>query len=207
MSVLTIARPFGAGGKTVGKIVAKKLGYKLVEEEMVIAVAKKARVSPDWVRSVEKERGNFLLNFIEGIVSPSFIEKLQNDKHRGYIDEDIYADLLAEVMEEFARENNVVILGRGGQYFLKDFKGVCHVLLTDNFDSRVKFIEKHYNMSFSRARQVVSRGDKRRANFYKKLKHKHYDDPSLYDIVINMGRVDIDAACGLITDLLAKQTG
>ncbi|MBW1988464.1 MAG: cytidylate kinase-like family protein [Deltaproteobacteria bacterium] len=204
MPVITIARPFGAGGHTVGRLVAERLGYTLVKEEMVNAVAEKARVSPDWVRSIEKERGNALMNFISGLVSSDFVERLLEDRH-GYIDEKIYVDTLSQVMEEIAREGNAVIIGRGGQYLLHDHPNAFHVLLTADDESRVKFLSRHYNLSEAQAKKAVSRGDKRRTNFYKKLKHKDYDDPSLYHMVLNTARVDIDRAVDLICLLARKR--
>ena len=58
MSVITIARQFGAGGKTLGSLVADKLGYALVDEEIVEMVAQEASVSPDWVDAIAKETGS-----------------------------------------------------------------------------------------------------------------------------------------------------
>ena len=58
MSVITIARRFGAGGKTLGSLVADKLGYVLIDEEVVEMVAQEANVSPDWVESIAKETGS-----------------------------------------------------------------------------------------------------------------------------------------------------
>ena len=58
MSVITIARQFGAGGKTLGELVAKRLGYMLVDEEIVEMVAQEANVSTDWVDSIAREAGS-----------------------------------------------------------------------------------------------------------------------------------------------------
>ncbi|MDI6798362.1 MAG: cytidylate kinase family protein, partial [Desulfatibacillaceae bacterium] len=94
MKVVTIARLFGAGGHTIGEKVAKRLGFELVEEEMINIVARKTKVSPEWVQSVESERGNWLMNFLGTIVSPSFLERLAEEEGQGYIDEDIYKETL-----------------------------------------------------------------------------------------------------------------
>ncbi len=94
MRIVTIARAFGAGGHTVGLEVSKRLGFELIEKGIVDAVAKKAKVSPDWVKAIEKERGNQLINFINSLVSINFLDRLQEDKNRGYIDEKIYVDTL-----------------------------------------------------------------------------------------------------------------
>ncbi len=76
MRIVTIARAFGAGGHTVGQEVSKKLGFELVEKEIVDAVAKKAKVSPGWVKAIEKERGNQLINFINSLVSINFLDPI-----------------------------------------------------------------------------------------------------------------------------------
>ncbi|MGB8426467.1 MAG: cytidylate kinase family protein, partial [Desulfobacterales bacterium] len=93
MAVLTISRQFGAGGITRGKRVAKRLGYGFYDDEIIRMVAKKANVSPQWVESMEKEAGGKLERLISGLVSKSFFERLLDDRH-GYIDEEIYVDLL-----------------------------------------------------------------------------------------------------------------
>ncbi len=197
MAVITIARPFGAGGHTVGARVAERLGYHLVNEEMVNAVAEKARVSPDWVEDMEKNLGNTLLNFVSGLVSTDFVERLLEDRH-GYLDEKIYAETLREVMQEIARENEAVIIGRGGQYFLANHPAAFHVLLMADENTRIRFIARQYDLPVGEAKKVIARGDKRRKNFYRKLKQKDYDDPSLYHLVINTARLDIGKAVDLI---------
>ena len=74
MRIVTITRPFGAGGHTVGQEVSKRLGFELIEKQVVDAVAKKAKVSPDWVKAIEKERGNQLINFVNSLVSINFLD-------------------------------------------------------------------------------------------------------------------------------------
>ncbi len=202
MRIVTIARPFGAGGHTVGLELSKRLGFELVEEEMINAVAQKAKVSPDWVKAIEKERGNQLMNFLSSLVSPSYIDRLQEEKNRGYIDEKIYINILQSVMLEMARETDTVIVGRGGQYFLKDHPQAVHVLLTANKAFRVKFLQEHYDMNKDRARQVILRGDKRRHNFYKKIHHKNYNSNNLYTVVLNMKMISIDRAVSIIEGLV-----
>ncbi len=63
MSVITIARQFGAGGKTLGAIMAQKLGYTLIDEEIVDLLAQEANVSSEWVDAVERKAGS------EGVIA------------------------------------------------------------------------------------------------------------------------------------------
>ncbi|MDY7036568.1 MAG: cytidylate kinase family protein, partial [Thermodesulfobacteriota bacterium] len=60
MAVITISRQFGAGGKTLGEMIAKELNYRFLDETIIQEISKKAKVSKDWVKSVERTAGSTL---------------------------------------------------------------------------------------------------------------------------------------------------
>ena len=201
MSVIVISRQFGAGGKTLGEMVSEKLDYTFVDNEIIQMVAKKAKVSRNWVESIEKEAGGKLLKFMSGLVRKSFIERIL-DNQRGYIDEEIYVDLLNKIITQIAEEGNALILGRGGQYILRDHSNVFCVLLIAEKADRIHFMEEHYDLSPSQALQSVNREDKRRVNLYKKFGKENYDQPDLYHLVLNMSKLSLETACDLICELV-----
>ena len=202
MAVITISRQFGAGGITLGKMVAQKLGYTFVDTEIIRMVAEMANVSTHFVETVEKEAGGKISKLINKLVSKPMLERVLKDE-RGYIDEEIYLDYLVLIIAQMADEGNVVILGRGSQYILSDHPDAYHFLLIEDFANRVRFMQEHYDLSPNRAKQVVKSEDKRRLNLYRKLHKTDYDRPSLYHLVLNMNRVNLDQAqdmiCGLVT--------
>ncbi len=201
MAVITISRQFGAGGKTLGKMIADKLGYTFADDDIIQMVAEMANVSPHWVESVEKEAGGKLSRIISSMVSKRLVDRILKNES-GYIDEKLYLDYLVVIIAQIAEEGNVVIIGRGCQYILKDHPDAIHVLLINDFDSRVRFMQEHYDLRHSKAVQVVTAEDKRRVNLYRKLGKTDYDDPSLYHMVLHTGRIQLaDAArciCGLV---------
>ncbi len=201
MAVVTISRQFGAAGKTLGEMVAKELGYSFVADQIIQMVAKKAKVSTHGVEFIENEAGGKLLKFMSGLVARRYVERILDDK-RGYIDEEIYVDLLKQIIAQLAEEGNVTILGRGGQYILRNFEGAFHILLIAHKEDRIKFMEKHYKMSYSQATQTVNREDKRRVNLYRKFGKGDYDHPDLYHLVLNMSKVDLEKAKQLIVSLV-----
>lgn len=203
MSVITISRQFGAGGKTLGEMISKQLGYTFVDDEIIQLVAKKAKVSTNWVESIEKEAGGKLLKFMSGLVRKSFIDRILSDE-RGYIDEEIYVDLLRKIISQIAEESNAVILGRGGQYILRDTEDVFHILLIADKEDRFRFMETHYDLSPSQALQSVSREEKRRVNLYRKFGKENYDQPDLYHLVLNMSKLELEDACDLVCDLVSN---
>ena len=201
MAVVTISRQYGAGGHTLGKMVAEELGYSFVDEEIIQLVAQKAKTSANWIEFVEKEAGGRLLNFIKELVPQSSISLVLDDK-LGYLDEEIHVDLIQEIITRIAEEGNAVIIGRGSQYILSDHKDALHVLLVAQRNDRVNFLEKNYDLSPKEAERVVKRQIKRRKHLYKKFGEEDYDHPLIYDLMINTSKQSLEKGLQLIRMLL-----
>ena len=206
MAVITISRQFGAGGKTIGQKVSEALGYTFLDEDIIQIIAEKAKVSPGWVESVEKEAGGRLSRIVTRMVSRPLIDRVLKDE-KGYIDEQIYIDYLVVIIAQMAEDGNVVFLDRGSQYILNDFPEAFHILLINTFANRVKFMMNNYDLSQNRATQIVKSEEKRRMNLYRRIGKQDYDQPELYHLVINMARVDLEEAIQLILHLVQRKSG
>jgi cytidylate kinase len=203
MSVITISRQFGAGGKTLGRRIADTLGYYYADEDIIERAVVEIYVSPDGRKIFESEPVDKFKKFISKLnpFGTSLMELPLNDKER-YIDGFKYVELLNLIIPKIAKEGNAVIVGRGGQYVLHDFDDTYHLLLIAKDKDRIKFIEEHYRASGTRALQMIKRMDKRRANLYSYFRRKDHDDPTLYDLVINMSLLSTDKAQELVIKLI-----
>ncbi len=204
MAVITISRQFGAGGITLGKMVADELGYTFADSDIIQRVAKEANVSADWVEAFEKEAGSKLSRFISSMVSKRWIDRVLGDE-RGYLDEQIYLDYLVLIIAQFADEGNVVILGRGSQYILNDHPDAVHVLLVNALENRIKFMMDRYGMDRKKAERAVNSEDRRRASLYKRLGKTDFEDPRLYNLVLKMNQVTLETAKDMICDLVKQK--
>lgn len=203
MSVFTISRQFGAGGKTLGKRIANKLGYFYADEDSIERAAVEIHVSPDLEKIIEMEPGGRLKRYIYKL-SPfekSFMERPLNDKQT-YIDGFKYVELLKTIITRMAKEGNAVIVGRGGQYILEDFDEAYHLLLVSDEKDRVQFMMDNYHLSHTRAVQAVKRMEKRRVNLYSYFGRKDYDDLTHYHLFLNMSKLGMDKAEELVYELL-----
>jgi cytidylate kinase len=199
MAVITISRQFGAGGKTLGAMLAKELGYTFADSNIIQNIAKEANVSLEWVRAFEKEAGSRVSRLISGMVSKRLVDRILKDE-RGYLDEQIYLDYLVLIIARIADEGDVVVLGRGSQYILNDHPEAVHVLLINTPEQRVRFIMEHYDMNERRASQWVAAEERRRATLYGRLGKTDYDNPALYHLAVNTSRVSLEAARKMICD-------
>jgi len=201
MAVITISRQFGAGGITLGKKIAETLSYTFADSDILQRVAKEANVSTHWVESFEKEAGSKLSRMISSMISKRWLDRVLADE-RGYLDEQIYLDYLVLIIAQFADEGDVVILGRGSQYILNDHPDAVHILLVNEFENRVNFMVDRYEISRKKAERTVVNEDRRRVSLYKRLGKSDYENPQLYHMVLNMGRLDLETARDMVCKLV-----
>jgi cytidylate kinase len=204
MAVITISRQFGAGGITLGKTIAESLGYTFADSDVLQRVAKEANVSTHWVESFEKEAGSKLSRMISSMISKRWLDRVLADE-RGYLNEQIYLDYLVLIIAQFADEGDVVILGRGSQYILNDHPDAVHILLVNEFENRIKFMMDGYDLSRNKAERMVASEDRRRLSLYKRLGKSDYENPQLYHLVLNMGRLDLETARDMVCKLVAHK--
>ena len=201
MAVITISKQPGAGGEALGNMIADKLGYTYADRDVIQMIAKAANVSPEWVETFENEAGTKLSRFIEMMVSQRWMDRVLADE-RGYLDEKIYLDYLVLMIAKLADEGDVVIAGRGSQYILDDHPDAFHILLINSEENRIQFVMSHYNLSKKKALQYIQNEEKRRTNLYKRIGKTDYENASLYDLVLNMSKYDLESALQAICDLI-----
>jgi cytidylate kinase len=200
MPVITISRQFGAGGKTLAQLVANKLGYKLIYEELIEALAERAKVSVEGVRSFESE-GLDVLSQGAGFFSPKrFIERIFDTK-RTYMDGETYVRLLRGIIPDMVKVENAILLGRGTQFILKSHPKTLHILCIAEHKDRIRFMREEYDLSASDAEAAVNRQRKRRINLMRLFHQKDYNAPQHYDLVLNMSKLGMDQAVDLVARL------
>jgi len=207
MAVITISRQFGAGGKSLGEMLADSLGYTLIDEVLIEYAAQRAEVSTDWMRYLEKEAGGSILRYISGFapIRKSYLYKTIIDK-QGFIDGHHYVELLDDIIRQIAAEDNVVIIGRGGQYILQSHPDTVHLLLVANQADRIDFLRRKYELDPLQAKHIIARQDKIRSNLFRYFGKEDYDNPLLYNLVLNMSRIGMDEALHLVHALLQKRS-
>ncbi|MBW1803019.1 MAG: cytidylate kinase-like family protein [Deltaproteobacteria bacterium] len=201
MAVITISRQFGAGGRTLGQMIAEELGYDFVDDVIIHEVAKKAKVSTRSVKSIERTAGGKLSKIFSGLISSDYMDRMIGEG-KGYIDEEIYVDILHEVIKDMAKRDHIVLMGRGGQYILQDDPNAFHILLVSDIESRIQFMQRYYDLSTSKAEKAVMHGEKRRANLYAKFGRQDYNRPQLYHLVLNMSKISMEKALKVVCNLV-----
>lgn len=205
MAVITISRQFGAGGTTLGERLAKRLGYRYVNDEMIKAVAEKFGVSARQVRDFEKRGTSKLMKLLDKIVSPDYIDRRLTPDRHAYLDEKAYCEEVKSIILSLYEKGNVVIIGRGSNYALQNYENTIHLLLIADFEHRVRFLMDKYQLTEKEAEKAVARADLIRDRFLNcfSLKENH-NDPLLYTMVLNMNLLSMEKAEELVVNLIPR---
>ena len=201
MAILTISRMFGTGANELGQSIAERLGYTFFNNEVIQMVAQQAKVSTDWVATMEKEAGGKFQKFLSTLVPKSLMELILNSDYT-LRDEEIYTDILSHVIIKIADEGDAVILGRGSQYILKDRPEAYHILLVADLDYRIQYVQKRFELTRKQALLAVAMEDKRRVNLYRKFGKVDYNQTDHYHLVFNMSSIDAMQVGDMLCTLL-----
>ncbi len=204
MAVITISRQFGAGGWVLGRSLAKRLGYRYVDESMIQEVAKKGKISSGRVRVFEKSGTSRLLKFLDKMIAADYVDRFISGKH-GRLDEKGYVEMVRSIFNELHEKGDVIIIGRGGQYVLKGYPNTYHILLVGDPESRVRLIMEIHQLTENKAKTMMKQREQQRDQVLRLFSgHEFHDDPIHYDLVINTSRVNRKKAEKLIFNLVSE---
>lgn len=202
MATITISRHFGAGAATLGARIAKRLGYRYVNDELIKEVARHVGVTVKDIYQVEKKKPSKLMRFLEKIISTEVIERRR--KYRP-IDMKEYVEGIKEVIFSYYKKGNVVIIGRGSNYTLQGKKDVIHVLMVASKGYRIRFLMENYGLTEDQAKNAIERADLIRSEFLYYFSGKEdHDDPLIYTICLNMDHISMQQAEDLIIKLVNR---
>ncbi len=178
--VITLSSEAGASGGWVARILATELQMNIVGSELIHKVAESAHMSDKVIKSLDEKS----ISFFDSLIS-SFFESR-------HIWPNEYIRHLSMVMHTNAQHGNIIIIGRGGSFILKDKAFRARIIAP--LDYRVNKVMTDRRMSQKEATDYVRQFDSDQIAFVKRYFNEDINDPKHYDIMINTGNVSIESA-------------
>ncbi|HUZ86774.1 MAG TPA: cytidylate kinase-like family protein [Candidatus Baltobacterales bacterium] len=208
MPVITIGRQFGAGGRTVGEMLARELKYDLLESQIIDQVAHRLQLPKEEVEAEDEQPGSLLTRLLVALGTASTEPLIPVDSTAwtppnadpAFDTRKAVLQITQHVILEAARAGNVVIVGRGGGYLLRDFpSAVLNVFLGAAKAVRVKTVMARYNIaSEEEAMRRVTRADENWTAYIKQVYGHDRNLPGHYDMVLDTGRLGYEATVAAI---------
>lgn len=184
--IITISREFGSGGRTIGKAVARKLGIPCYDVELITEMAKQSGFAEDYVREAGEYAPGGLLN------------SMFTSRAGGPTNEDILWQIQCNMVAQLAKKGPCVIVGRCGDYILRDRPDVLKVFVHADMAFRAKRIVEVYGQREESPEQRLKEKDKRRSTYYRFYTGRKWGQLDTYDLMLNSGVLEIEKYTELI---------
>lgn len=223
MPVITVSKEYGSGGKEIAEKLAQVLNIDYFDKEIVEQVAAQTRVSTENVLDYEEERHISLRAYLSRVIDVDFLkqekekEPVEFDENTeydvrdkipfsygnfGWIDSDIYREMIVRAISSLGQRQHVLIVGRGGQCILRDHPNAIHIRVVADFADRVeRVMAGNGNLSKSKAEKLVKDMDKKSREYIKYYFKADWADPLCYNVVLNTSRISPDRAVSWLSTL------
>lgn len=214
MPVITIGRQFGAGGATVGHMLATELKSDFLDSQIIDEVARRLQLPKEEVEAEDEQPGSLLARLLvalgsatsEPLIPPEATAWTPPNAGPTFDARKAVLSITQHVIQEAARSGNVVIVGRGGAYILADHPGALHVFLRAAESIRVKTIMARFNIAGEEeARRRLKHTDENWTSYIKQVYGHDRNLPGHYDLVLDTGRLGYEATMDAIIAALKRR--
>ena len=188
--IITISREFGSGGRFIGKEVAKQLGIKYYDKDIIAQIAEQSGFSAEYIE--EKAE----LSPKKGLLAYAFSGRDVTGKSI----EDMVYEAQRKVILEIAEKESCVIIGRNADFILKDKDNVLNVFIHGDMPEKVARICKLYNVTEEEAEKMMADIDKRRMTNYRFYTDQKWGMAKNYTLSLNSSELGYDLCEKIIMD-------
>ncbi len=182
--VLTVSREFGSGGGRIAKLVAEKLGWKLLDGELIDAIAAASHVDPKVVSSYDEHVESWLRRMNRQAMRGAALAAGVVPSNDNTFDPDVAAELSRQIIEQAYKDGSCVIVGRGSQCILQNKRDAYHVFIYAPFKERVKRLRTRLEPG-AKIEQRIHTVDGERALYLRQRFAQEWNDLHLYDLMIS----------------------
>ena len=196
--IITISREFGSGGRTVGRMIAERLGIPFYDKELVDQVALESGFAPNFVEEHgEHSPGKSLFSY-------AFIPQGVPGVMNGLSTADFLWNIQCSVILQLAEKGPCVIVGRNADYILKDRPDCLHAYIHADMDFRADRIVRLYGESEKSPQARLQEKDKRRRVNYQHYTGRAWGQAQNYDVCLDSGRLGVEQCADIIISMVER---
>lgn len=198
-TVIPIGRQYGSGGREIGMRLAKELGIKCYDKELLDRAAKDSGICQElFEHHDEKPTNSFLYSLVMdtysfGYSSAAFADMPIN--HKVFLAQ-------FDTIKKIAEEESCVMVGRCADYALSEHPGTLSVFIHADKEKRIRRIAKKYQLTDAAAKDRIQKEDKRRASYYNYYTSKRWGEAASYHLCIDSGVLGVEGSVEMIKKML-----
>lgn len=187
--IITIARQYGSGGKTIGQMLANDLGIPFYSREILRLASDDSGIREELFNQAdEKLRSNPLFGASKKVYTGGLISPESDD----FVSSENLFNYQAKVIKELAEKGSCVIVGRCADFVLKDRADVVSVFVHAPADYCMERAMERNDMSRKEMEKFIAKTDKYRGDFYHYYTGNVWNDARNYDLCLNSSKLGFE---------------
>ena len=189
--VITIARQYGSGGRTIGEMLAEKLGIHFYDKELMKLASEESGINERLFNTAdEKVKQSVFSKMFK--TEKAYKGDVISPKSDEFVSDDNLFNYQAKVVKELAERENCVIVGRCADYVLKDCDHVLSVFIHGPKDFCMQEAAKKINLTGKELERFIAKTDKERADYYKYYTGREWTDARNYDLCLDSSKLGFE---------------
>ncbi len=200
--IITIGRQFGSNGRQIGELVAKKLGVTCYDKQLIKKAAKESGLWEDLLDEMDEKPTNSFLYSV--VMDPyAFAYSFDNSGYGMNINQKAFMATY-NTIQNIAKNESCVIIGRCSNYVLREFNNVYNFFLYAPLEERIKIVMERFNLDEKKAKDQIVKEDKARASYFNYYTSMKWGNIESYDCCLNTTLMDAESLADLIIEITKK---
>ena len=199
--IIVIGRQFGSGGRTIGKLIAQKLGIDYYDTELLAKAAESLGVRQEIFKEQDEKRPSALRAFLQGAYG------IADNFHAVPLTGERIYTVQSKIIKDVCKKGSCVIVGRNADFVMRKHPGLFSVFLHSPLEHRARRImERKEAITESEARDLAQQHDRRRESYYNFYRgEKLWGQANNYHLCLDTSTMDNESAADFIIDVAKKK--
>lgn len=193
--VITIARGYGSGGRTIGKMLSEQLGIPYYDRDLLRLASDDSGINEElFAKADEKVKKSALFRIASKVYKGEIIPPDSDE----FVSNDNLFNYQAKIIKELADTQSCIIIGRCADYVLKEYDNVIKVFVHAPLEDCIKNVMKVTSKNEKDSERLIESIDKHRLEYYKYYTARAWDDAKNYDLCLNSGHLGFQKCVDLV---------
>lgn len=191
-TIIAISREFGSGGHEIGERIARDLGVKFYDRNMLDEIAEAKNIHIEYLEKYDEKPKRPFLSRRVGAYSNSI--------------EEIVAEMQFEYLQEKADSGeSFVIVGRCAETVLKEYPGLITIFILGDMPVKIARVREHFQLNHNDALFKLKKHDRKRKQYHDRHSDHDWGDSENYDVCINSSKLGIPGTAAILKDYIAAR--
>lgn len=192
--VITIARGYGSGGRTIGKILSKKLGIPFYDRELLYMASEESGINLELFGKLdEKVRKGFF-----DPPTHQYTGELIPPESNDFVSDENLFNYQAKIIRDLAEKQSCIIVGRCADFILRDMDNVVDAFIWAPVTECIKNVMALEPLNEKEAEKKIKKINKHRSEYYRYYSCREWDDYRNYELCLDSSRLGFEKSAEYI---------